>query len=310
MIFKKLKLPLLLIILNFLLPTNLQAAGIADFSPVAHWTCDETSGTRLDSTTNNNDLTDNNTVGSAAGLLSNACDFESTSNEYLSITDAAQANLDLSANYTMSAWVNFESLPSSNAYTIISKMAGASANRSYYFGYDNNWHNGPTRWVAFSRQNSTLGTSGYYSVTPSTATWYHVAVTHDASAASGNGENIIYINGSAVATTHSEQDGGGIANTAEPVRIGADDDGGVGRYFDGLIDEISIFPSELTSGDITTLYNSGTPLDYEGSGEPPATTSTSTVSFDDSNMLFMLGFITFLLVLMVLGLFFSTVRKK
>ena len=52
---------------------------------VGDWSMDETSGTRADSHGTNN-LTDNNTVGSTTGVISNAASFVSANSEYLSST--------------------------------------------------------------------------------------------------------------------------------------------------------------------------------------------------------------------------------
>ena len=42
--------------------------------------------------------------------------------------------------------------------------------------------------------------------------------------------------------------------------IGARSNGSA-RFFDGLIDELSVFNTELSQSDVTAIYNSGTPND-------------------------------------------------
>ena len=77
------------------------------------WHLNEASGTRADSTSGNNDLTDNNTVASAAGKFGNAADLERSNSEKLTITDAAQTGLDPVGNLiTFGAWVKPESVGS------------------------------------------------------------------------------------------------------------------------------------------------------------------------------------------------------
>jgi hypothetical protein len=79
------------------------------------WNFEETSGTRYDETANNNDLTDNNTVGYGTGKIGNAADFENTSSgdndETLSIVRASQTGLVITGDLSISVWVKPESFP-------------------------------------------------------------------------------------------------------------------------------------------------------------------------------------------------------
>lgn len=229
---------------------------------VSWWKLDEASGSRADAH-GTNTLTDNNTVASATGKQSNAGDFEAGNSEYLSITDASQSGLDFSGDMTVQAWVKFESLPSTNAMAIISKMTGAPSGRAYFFGYDNGWHSGANRLLFFAYESSSLYTRGYYSWTPTTGVWYHLVAVYSSAS---QGSVTFYIDGTAQTTTHDNQTGGTIQNSSQPFRIGADDDGGVGRYFDGLIDEVAVWGRALSSGEVTTLYNGGSGVTYESTG--------------------------------------------
>ncbi len=56
------------------------------------WTLNETSGIRVASH-NGNDLTDNNTVTSAAGKKGNAAQFTNATNEYLSAADSVSLRI-------------------------------------------------------------------------------------------------------------------------------------------------------------------------------------------------------------------------
>src|SRR5687768_7946971 len=96
---------------------------------IAYWNLDEASGTRTDSHGTNH-LTDNNTVGSAAGLRGTAADFERDDTESLTIAD----NTGLSAGdveITFAAWVKLES--KTNELVIFSK--GTSGSGAYYVWY-------------------------------------------------------------------------------------------------------------------------------------------------------------------------------
>jgi len=294
--------------LLLLLPNLSLATSISDFNPISHWTCDEVSGVRYDSVTaNSNDLTDNNTVGYAAGLLSNACDFERDTSEYLSITDGSQTSLDhADDDYSVSFWIKYESLPPSqdNAYIIYDKMENASGRKGYalqlqmyptntynyfalYGNADNNWDSG--------------------AVSPVIGTWYHVVVTVSL------GTTVFYINGSTITQTD-------FATSNQIADSGADFKIGQKTYqtlasqeytFDGLIDEFTMFGQVLTSGEVTTLYNSGTPLPYESTGTTSTSSSATSTSstLEDDNIVFMLGIIVFFLAFLWIGFILSPFKK-
>ena len=79
-------------------------------------------------------------------------------------------------------------------------------------------------------------------------TWYHVAETYDGAALK------LYVNGSLdsqMAVT------GPIITTTQPVRIGGDAPAGP-YYFNGMVDEISLYNRALSSNEIAAIYNAGT----------------------------------------------------
>lgn len=119
----------------------------------------------------------------------------------------------------------------------------------------------------------------------------------------------MFVNGSLVGTTQTGSNVATIQNTTTDFFVGRVNTDGY--YFDGLMDEISIFNEDLATSTITTLYNSGTPLEYSA---PPTSTSTatstatSTTNMSDTN--FMLSVIIFFLTFIFLGLMFSMIKRK
>jgi len=214
---------------------------------VSHWTCDEVSGVRYDSSaTSTNDLTDNNTVGSAVGLLDNACDFERANSEYLSIGDASQVGLDFTGGeFTFSWW----SKPETVIGTIINKYLGSSSQRSYQISNGANMD----LWVCATSS----GASCLNSIPNSfmvVGTWKHQVVSY-----SVNTDLLkYYVNGvkkSSTTTTMST-----LYNGSADFIIGTNNGT---NYVDGLVDEITAFNYDLTDAEVTTLYNSGTPLEWD-----------------------------------------------
>jgi hypothetical protein len=88
-----------------------------------------------------------------------------------------------------------------------------------------------------------------------TGVWHHVAWTYDQSAMK------LYLNGIPVATNtigaHT------IVASSSNLRISGDDNDHV--YFDGLIDEASIYHRALSAAEIQAIYQAGS----AGKGRPP-----------------------------------------
>jgi hypothetical protein len=95
----------------------------------------EPHGNATDSTSNGNNLTDNNTVLSTTGQIGDGGDFNSTNSEYLSITDASQTGLEPTDDITVSSWVNLNS--SGDGDNWVFGKDDNTKGRQYVFGYDN-----------------------------------------------------------------------------------------------------------------------------------------------------------------------------
>ena len=218
---------------------------------ISYWKLDEASGTRVDSH-GSNDLTDNNTVGSAAGKIGNAADFEADNSEYLSHVD----NDDLSTgdiDFTFSIWFFAEGY---NNFPMLIRKAD-SAGREYALFYNTGGVFGLTFGVFSAGGTQTDVNAGNLS----TGQWYHIVCGHD----SVNNELFLYIdNGTPFTASHSA----GVRSTGTgDFQIGASTDQSL--YWDGLIDEVGFWKRRLTTDEIAQLYNSGNGLSYDDF-DPPA----------------------------------------
>jgi hypothetical protein len=210
-------------------------AGAAIPSPlldglVAYWTLDEGSGTRVDSHGSNN-LSDNNTVGSATGKIGNAASFVEANSEYL---DLSSLNIG-STTASFAVWFYPNTLATQSVFT-----------------YGNNGNN---IWLL----TTSGGTLRCYApafqlvdfVTPYTpGQWYFVygqitptLVTFRLNEA----EEITVTPSSTLATSAT-------------LTVGARSSGS--GYFDGRVDEVGIWSRVLTASERTQLYNSGSGLTY------------------------------------------------
>ena len=218
---------------------------------VSYWELEETSGTRVDSH-GSNDLTDNNTVGSATGIQGTGADFEASNVESLSITDATQTGLDLSTDFSIATWVNFESYPPVQA-GLVCKWQTSTGKRSWMFYVQSN----ELRLVT-SPSGTWTGSLGGVSWTPSNGVWYHIACTFDVSA----GSVIFYLNGSQLGTAQNGL-ATSIYNGTSDVVVGGNSDN---YLFDGVMDEVGIWSRALSASDVTALYNSGAGIPYDAGG--------------------------------------------
>lgn len=220
---------------------------------VAYWKLDEASGARSDSV-GGQTLTDNNTVTSAAGKVSNAGGFELDNTEYLSHADSATLSLGSDTDFTIACWVKLESKGAFDGGIVVKDNGGIAHGLETEYGLAMN-NAGSDRFrfavgnnVTFAEVDAnTLGS-------PSLATWYFIVAWHDSTA---NTINIQVNNGTADSAAWS----GGTYDGTSDTWIGSEP-ASAARAFDGLIDEVGFWKRVLTAGERTTLYNSGNGTTY------------------------------------------------
>lgn len=163
-----------------------------------------------------------------------------------------------SDKFSFSTWVRFNREPSERVFLSRTQSNG----EGYKVGLD--------RVGSQSRPFFELrGSSGALKVrAPSGITkeqWTHVAVTYDGSGAASGAT--IYIDGSAVvADVISNGFGGAVGNTDVRFLLGAlwNNSALPSSRYGGQLDEVSVWADELSSSDITAIYNGGTPKDLSG----------------------------------------------
>ena len=145
--------------------------------------------------------------------------------------------LRLSHRLTIAAWIKTRNTEKDQA--IVSKVGGVSGNNGYQFVLS-----GTTLIGQFNSPGegwpSARITSGDL-IMP--GVWYHVAWTYDQS------KMVLYLNGDVVATKLIGPKT--IAASSSDLRLSGDDNEHV--YFDGLIDEVSLYDRALSAGEIEAL---------------------------------------------------------
>ena len=215
---------------------------------ISYWKLDEASGNAIDSH-GTNTLTDENTVGTAAGKISNARDFEANNAERFFI--ASNASLQTGdIDFTFSFWMNPETV--GNFAVMVNKSGAAAADREY--AVYNSFANQLNFFIYDPAGNIVNVNSG---VSLIVGTWFHVLVWHDSVA---NQIAISVNNATPVTLSHST----GVRTNNFEFQLGARKDQGF--FYDGLIDECGFWKRVLTPAERTALYNGGNGLSYDAFG--------------------------------------------
>lgn len=239
------------------LPASLNPLGYAPKaqsslldSLVSYWKLEEASGIRSDSVGVNH-LTDNNTVTQAAGKIGNAAAFAAASNEYLSISNAAQVGLGFTSSFSISAWFYITSLPNSST-GIVCKGASVGTEGGYAIVLVDS-ANDLLRFIVSDGTNNRL-VQHTFTGAITTGVYHHVVAWYDAS---NNSLSIQVDGGTVVSGTPA---GSAPITTTTEFRMG--------RYtntlndLEGRMDEVAAWSRALTSAERASLYNGGTGNQY------------------------------------------------
>lgn len=211
---------------------------------VSWWSLDEASGTRVDSH-GSNDLTDVNTVGSAAGKVGTAADMEAANNEQLNGSDTS---LDFGATGgTLAVWINPETVASHPGCLIYDGGDPQSPTLGFYTHSNGTISCRMTNSAGAKQDaNSAVGAI-------SVGAWALIVCRYIP--ANSGAEINLTINGGATFTrafTGAVRSGGNVIL------------GSLLGTFDGLVDEAAWWSRPLTADEITELYNSGNGIGYPG----------------------------------------------
>lgn len=234
---------------------QIEATMAAPVGPVGQWNLDENewtgiAGEVLDSS--GNDL-HASIVGNATPVPAYVCNGAFLDgSSYVEVAD--NALLDITAELTVTAWINADTVPSGggNLKSILSK------DENYEFHLEDGeiyWW-----WSTSSGQTRTFTTSG---ANITTGNWYHVAIVYSRS----RGEQRVYVNGVSMAaqpgsTTNSSES---LQTNNDPLQIGADQ-GYADRQFEGRIDEVRVYNTAMTHAEVVDVMN-----DTHDCPEPPLT---------------------------------------
>ena len=236
-------------------------------SLISFWELEEASGTRVDAVTASaNDLTANNTPGSAAGKVGTALSctrdvpYNSATVEFLSRADNASLSVG-DIDFTICCWVNHTNVTAQGDADLlgeayVGKWNNTSNQRAYLLTLNITDHAPNNRFTFNVSNDGTAVTVLDHSTGPSASTWYFVVAWHDATA---NTINLQINDGTAENTAHTT----GVFDNTAPFRIGCLEVAGINYYpMAGLIDQVGFWKRTLTAAERTWLYNTGSGRTY------------------------------------------------
>ena len=209
-------------------------------TPMSKWSFDEVSGCTANDLygTNIGTLKNNCPTISPSwviGKTGNALSFNGSSNNVL-VNNSV--NLNFTTSMSVSAWIKWNINPGTGvAYATIVNKNGDSQYRLQ--------HNATNTKFEFGIKTNSGDTYVTSTTTPLIGVWYHLVGTWDGSLVK------IYVNG-ALEQTRART--GTIPSSTFPLKIGATSLDA--RWFNGIIDEVSIWDRALSQEEVTQIYSS------------------------------------------------------
>jgi parallel beta-helix repeat protein len=149
--------------------------------------------------------------------------------------------LEFMNQMTIEAWINTAGTNSGNPQSVVSKVGGSGGLNGYQF-----YLSGNLLSAQFNSPGSNWPSEVITSPIPITpGTWNHVAFTYDQSAMT------LYFNGQPVATNAIGP--ATIAASSSRLLISGDDNNGP-TWFNGAIDEVSVYNRALSASEIAVIY--------------------------------------------------------
>jgi hypothetical protein len=178
------------------------------------------------------------TAAYASGEVNQAFDFNGSS--YVNVPNSSA--YAFTNTMTLEAWVKLRTFSGANSREIVSKYGSSGALDCYTMAID------PTTkkaYVAINSANNTGGIQLFSATTIPTNVWVHIAAVADGSTVK------IYLNGQLSNSANWTQ---GIHVASSDVTIGCTMQFSPTSYFNGLIDEVSLYNRALSDCEIQSIY--------------------------------------------------------
>jgi hypothetical protein len=191
--------------------------------------------------------------GGSSFASTNSFEFDGNT-DYVTMGDVLDMANDGTDAFTISCWFK-------TTDTATQMLIAKQRNASPYNGYN--------LYLSSNRIRFTLGTlSGSAYIQGQTGLigtitdgkWHHLALTYDGSQ-DISGFNLYYDNANITIITLSNNTPTDVSSSAEFMLGARGTTSSYGVLYDGILDEVAYFNSELSASDISTIYGTGTPSD-------------------------------------------------
>lgn len=216
----------------------------------SYWKMDDASGDLIDAHSTYN-LTYNGALYGQTGVINDAIGFDGT-NDWATVGHTTDLTFNRADSWSISLWINTSN--TAQVFPILSKQESSTGYNGYIFHQQ-------TSTFAFNIADS--GSRNIYLTLPEASVadgnWHHIVFTYNGSSTvesltlyldnSDSGTPL----GTTLLTTTAATASFDLAYRSTAAGWG---------YWEGDIDEIGVWRRELTSGEVSELYNSGSGLAY------------------------------------------------
>jgi Concanavalin A-like lectin/glucanases superfamily len=185
------------------------------------------------------------------GYSTKAVLFDGT-NEHVSVGDVL--GFEYTSPFSISCWAK-----TSNA--VFQMLVAKMGDTPVYQGYALSIVAGQLSFFLGSDVSGTNFLQVDTSTTYNDGNWHHVCITWDGNGTPGAGGVNIYVDGVAVATSVTQNTLSATIITTNALYLGGRASVGELNPFDGTLDEVAIYNKELSSVEVTAIFNDGSPGD-------------------------------------------------
>jgi predicted outer membrane repeat protein len=226
---------------------SLGVVANAQTTPISLWTLDEGGGTTASDSVGSNDGTMINGPTWGSGVDGGCVEFEG-SNDYIEIPDDASLDFALGNNFSIVLWFRVDRPTYTIAQDILNKRENTTSQTGWHVYYESRQANNNYRRILLEMDKGTSSVIIRSNTFVDDGQWHYCAITRQGITYS------LYVDGDYQAAYNMSGYDAAWGNSA-PLRFGANES--LTGFFDGAVDEVAIYGTALSAGEINHLYQDG-----------------------------------------------------
>lgn len=224
------------------------------------------SGTIIDEQGNN--TATNNGADNTTGKLNTAYNFVTSNSDFINVPDSA--SLDFTGSFSISVWVNWDTL--AQTAQIVTKSINGGRSFELF------WITDTLFWDVFISTTQKRISASSTGIT--TGSYFHIVATYKAVGA-GTSETRLYIQ-SVESASRTDLNVGVDTGNAD-LQIGAREFVGSRQFFDGQIDQVLIYDRALSLAEVQQIFNSDVGIEHTVVFDPPVVNLDSPINAFNSS---------------------------